>query len=370
MKKQNLILLGIFIALLAAFILLLVSNSQNEDIAWIETHKEGYINKTGQFVIAPEFSIADYFSNGVAAVKVGNIFGYIDSTGKQFFSLNPDLKVSPDSPVPFDPRYVFKEGFRDVVAKNGKYGFIDKSGCIQIEPKYDWAQEFSEGLAAVKIAGKWGFINQKGQVVIPPKFEDWPISFSEGFAVIEAGGKAGYIDKTGTIVIPAQYENAYSFSEGLAAVQLQGKWGYINKSGELIIEARFDSWHGYFSEGLAFVSIEEKWQVIDKQGNSVFHLPSGYSICRDSGFSEGLSVLEHDSGTYGFVNKKGGIVISPCFERAYSFSEGLAAVKLDGKWGFIDKNGKFIISPRFEHANSFSEGLASVTIKVLYPKEK
>ncbi|MCW1331421.1 WG repeat-containing protein [Campylobacter jejuni] len=33
----------------------------------------------------------------------------------------------------------------------------------------------------------------------------------------------------------------------------------------------------------------------------------------------------------------------PEFDDVWSFSEELAAVKLNGKWGFIDKSGEFTI---------------------------
>lgn len=67
-----------------------------------------------------------------------------------------------------------------------------KSYTVVIPAKYYLAENFSEGLAAVKINGKWGFI-----------------------------------DKTGKMVIPATFSGAKDFSEGLAAVEINGKWGYI-----------------------------------------------------------------------------------------------------------------------------------------------
>ncbi|EPZ6837050.1 WG repeat-containing protein, partial [Campylobacter coli] len=60
------------------------------------------------------------------------------------------------------------------------------------------------------------------------------------------------------------------------------------------------------------------------------------------------------------MDKSGKFVIKPKFDYVWSFGEGLAAVKLNGKWGFIDKNGEFVIESKFDDAWSFWEGLAGV----------
>jgi WG containing repeat len=50
------------------------------------------------------------------------------------------------------------------------------------------------------------------------------------------------------------------------------------------------------------------------------------------------------------------MVISPQFDEAIEFSEGLARVKIDGKYGFIDKKGIVRINPRFNSATPFRVG--------------
>ena len=77
-----------------------------------------------------------------------------------------------------------------------------------------------------------------------------------------------------------------------------------------------------------------------------------------------------ESGKYGFINKRGDVIIRPLFDTAYRFNEGLAKVCIDDKCGFVDKNGKMAIKPWLDAEenffefdwNSFSLGLAKVSV--------
>ena len=51
-------------------------------------------------------------------------------------------------------------------------------------------------------------------------------------------------------------------------------------------------------------------------------------------------------GRYGFIDKKGNLVIEPKYRRVLTFSEGLAGVDVkEHQWGFINKNGEIVIKP-------------------------
>src|SRR5687768_7880533 len=68
-----------------------------------------------------------------------------------------------------DPRVNSKEvGEREgikffQVIKNGKTGFRDLDGNITIEPKFDYAEMFSEGFSTVSIGKKYGLIDEEGK---------------------------------------------------------------------------------------------------------------------------------------------------------------------------------------------------------------
>jgi hypothetical protein len=56
------------------------------------------------------------------------------------------------------------------------------------------------------------------------------------------------------------------------------------------------------------------------------------------------------------------LVIPQKFERAFPFSEGLAAVRVKGQYGFIDERGELVIQPKFDLAGGFFQGLAEVLV--------
>ncbi len=83
-------------------------------------------------------------------------------------------------------------------------------------------------------------------------------------------------------------------------------------------------------------------------------------------FNEGLARVgqANDSGfggKFGFVDKKGIVVVPLKYSDAYPFYEGLASVK-EEKYGFIDKTGAVVIDLQYENVvgTTFKEGLVSV----------
>lgn len=240
-------------------------------------------------------------------------------------------------------------------------GFIDQRGQVVIKPmlehyRSNHGDQFIEGLLLTGVS-EGAYVDRTGRVVLDTKYErNW--DFSEGLAVAmkENHGKWGYIDKTGKFIISPRFETypngyVYSFSNGLAMIEVKDRYGYIDRTGKFVIEPRFLAGNG-FSEGFARVVVE---------GPCVF---VGDGPCADFN-ARGIGDKEESQKTsemckFTFVDKQGRIITSRRFERAMDFSEGLAAVQVDGKWGFINKQGQIIISPQFDGAKSFSDGLALI----------
>ena len=70
---------------------------------------------------------------------------------------------SPTSDKEVNPK--IEESNRFPFCKNDKCGYMDKNCKVVINPRFDEAWDFSEGLAWVEIGGKGGYINKEGKMV-------------------------------------------------------------------------------------------------------------------------------------------------------------------------------------------------------------
>jgi hypothetical protein len=173
-----------------------------------------YLDRTGRRLPTPPIddnSSGANFSEGLAAVEIGGLWGYIDKTGKLVI------------PAVFRQAGTFHEGLAAAQpAQNGprqscaapdgsnysfvqSYGYIDRGGRFVIPPGDEYAHDFSEGLAAVSLCRHTRFIDHSGKTVIAIPYDDADVtSFSHGLAEVSFGDSAGmhrgYIDKQGRLV--------------------------------------------------------------------------------------------------------------------------------------------------------------------------
>ncbi len=244
--------------------------------------KWGFIDKTGAIVIDertdPSFgehtnigsdSAESAFHDGLALIDVQGKKGYIDRTGK--------VVIAPQ----FTYAYPFSEGLAAVTKSasgDDGWGHIDKAGRWVVEPKFQWASSFSDGLAPVNRTGSCGYVDARGTMVLQPKVSPGDADcatvwgdFVNGLARWKFGNKYGFIDRSGDTVITPKYDLTFHFSEGLAAVMVGGNWGYIDTSGKMVIQPMPLMRAEDFHHGLAFVSTKDgKYGYIDTSGKYVW----------------------------------------------------------------------------------------------------
>jgi len=256
----------------------------------------------------------------------------------------------------------FADGLAPVLL-DGQFGFIDHSGQVVAKIPYNQIGGFSEGLLAIKVKNKWGYINKYFEITIEPKYDEAG-TFSEGLAHVQIDNGVGYIDKKGFFVIQPQYDAASGFSEGLAiAGNYPNDDAFIDTKGNVVLKFSDDlTCIASFSCGLAQIGIRDKfYRYIDKNGKII--IEQKYEDANS--FSDGLAAIKMN-GKWGFINTLGEIVIEPQYEDCRNFNENLALVYINSKTVFIDKQGKIVIDISGSGFGNFSEGLATILVDDKY----
>ena len=129
--------------------------------------KYGYINTSGEWVIAPQYKAAGDFREGLAPVSLrSTLVTAYDGT----------ISSTIDWPKP-SRRDDTPEGIKK------RWGYLNTQGEMAIPATYDEAKYFSEGLAAVRIDTLWGYIDKTGNWVIEPRYS-YASPFSNDHAIV------------------------------------------------------------------------------------------------------------------------------------------------------------------------------------------
>jgi hypothetical protein len=158
-------------------------------------------------------------------------------------------------------------------------------------------------------------------------------------------------------------------ANGVVAVEAKrnGLQGYITADGAWKVEPQFKRTGPYCDERAAVQRPDNLWIYVDPEGQEV-----GTPWYEAETFTEGLGLVTTYKGghnfLHGYVDTSGKVVIPVTFAGARLFSEGLAAVLVDGKWGYIARDGKMVIPPRFAEVEAFRDGRAVVRTGTDYAK--
>ncbi|HXC04625.1 MAG TPA: WG repeat-containing protein [Bacteroidia bacterium] len=260
--------------------------------------------------------------------------------------------------------------------QGGQWGFLDSTGKVAVQAGYESVKDFHDGVAFVKNKEEGFYINRKGQRV------DGPPANRVELNNTDAEGRTrlfclpalwGYTDTAGHRVISPAYQEAKQFSNGFAAVSrpapcsVEGSRAGSDVDQQHFLRQMKRIEQGEIEPGFSkdlyspTDTLGEHWGYITPDGK----LTIGYQFEKAGSFSEGMAaVCLHEQ--WGFINTLGELVIEPQFDddtqHPYSFDDGLAMVRKNGLWGFINKKGKQVIPAVYTGAKEFNEGLAAVKI--------
>lgn len=228
------------------------------------------------------------------------------------------------------------------------YGMLSVTGEVVIEPKYEYLDLFSEeGLARFCDHGRWGFVNTNGEEVIPAQYKE-ANNFSEGMAAVKVEEKWGFIDTSGDMVIKPQFEGVQEgCTFGRCLIFENGEWGIIDQTGQIIVPPQYVSIELYCKSYFIVQSSEKTYGIIDRDGGVVVECQfsdiyavtdSGYFFQRGSDI-ENCDLMVDITGNRYYVNKD-----YPNYPLYRIQSDSIISFSSDGaRWGLIDLETSVVV---------------------------
>jgi hypothetical protein len=220
---------------------------------------------------------------------------------------NPDITLSPSiaptptsvptaapTPLPVEeqslyPAYQVTDGVT-------KYGYIDSTGVFVIDPIYDYADDFRDGVA-----------------------------------VVRQGEDNLVIDRTGTVIYQSK-DTIGSFHNGAASIYTNDDiwlYGFIDTAGKVIVEPKYPSVSDFDKNGHAYASLPDNstYDLIDIAGNVIDSYTPNIDADYVLSFEDGYGVYTKNS-KYGVVSiTTGETILEPIYSSIQYLGNDLFAVK-------------------------------------------
>lgn len=352
--------------------------------------RTGFMDRSGQTVIAPRFAEATPFRGERAAARESERWGLIDPRGN--WTAEPayhELLWFAD-----EPRFW-------IYRLDNKRGLIDRDGRRLIQADYDdfgmcrgntvsfrsgmlWGLMTVEGtpimapdLAALHPFGKepdlwsvqttnglWGVLGSRGEWRVEPRFHAVAAP-ATGLWLAQQSGEWGLLaPASGSWRSARRYQRVLTLPapfEGLAAVEQRSCWGVVDVADgreRLAVQySRIIPWNKWLAvqDGAAVRLIEKSGRLFKTWPGSLDGLPDPASLQTDLGIvrtAKGATLLMGECR----------MPWNHYFEDAGVWSEGMLAVKSTGKWGYVDRQGRWIIEPRFDAASAWVDGVGPVSV--------
>lgn len=257
--------------------------------------------------------------------------GYIDSTGR----------------VVIKPIFLSGDNFSEGVANvrlNGTYGYIDKTGEFVIPPQFDYAEPFEDSIAKVYLDGIPCFINHKGERLFENKFPGIQITNNNRFIVTTSSDKKGCVDRQGKLIVDTTYSEISGFNEGLAVVKGFNHYPYCDHPKILVV--------GIIDTNGKFIVPFGICKKIEDYSNG-YYIAEFDNICEDDLINSNIGIIDC-KGKILFNNK-----VSSKIHLDYTVNCGLAKINLYKYWipepkgnftteksyeGYLNTNGEIVLN--------------------------
>lgn len=178
------------------------------------------ITSEGRVVIRPEDKVQDVlsFSEDFFHIIKDGKHGFVDTNGK--------LRVANR----YDSAQYYSEGMAPVKLM-GRWGFIDKYEILRIQPFYKKSSVFKHGLAVIQSDNQYGIIDMKGNEVVDVKWKMIRRLKTGNYLITDWDGKMGLADTEGRFIVRPNYDDLEDTEQALIVATVAGKKGVLDYQG-------------------------------------------------------------------------------------------------------------------------------------------
>ncbi|MCA0429679.1 MAG: WG repeat-containing protein [Bacteroidetes bacterium] len=216
--------------------------------------------------------------------------------------------------------------------QNDYFGYIDTTSKIVIEPIYDNATDFNEGLAVVNKNDSVFFIDKNNKNKFNRVFDD-AYSFKNGYTVVKEKNKFYFINRLGQKVSDL-FNDVNEVSNDLYVAKKDSLYGALNLFGKTQIDFQFQKL-GDFINGYAYFINNNKYGIITKQGETLIsNLNWVSNINEDSVF------IIKNNHFYGIINQFGHTLLEAKYDLITYIKNGFYIIVKNDKYGFYNAHNK------------------------------
>lgn len=259
--------------------------------------------------------------------------------------------------------------------KTSKYGFIDSSGDVVINPIYDYVDNFVNGFAIVG----YGDITEPPPHIFDLKVIDIFGNISSGFVSTDIKLSSfnpdhgiAYIDGTYKIIKKSEdkwvcqsfnnrkYNNLIPAND-VIIYKKNNKYGFMTWEGEELTDELFSSIYKPYGKSSFIVDKgQEKNIIVDSYGTTLDLVKDSYRLIDATGY-----IINRYNNKYGVwdMNTSKQILLFN-YDSIDSFSENCFKVRLNKLYGFISTTGKPITDIKYNILYSYSNGIAIGGLKL------
>lgn len=238
-------------------------------------------------------------------------------------------------------------------AENKKWGYVDENMNVVIEPKFENATAFSEGIGLVEEDNKYRYISKDGDYIFDNAYY-YATPFCGGAAIVEEDDKDILIDYDGRKLCEIDEDiYVYEFVDGIAAFEKNGKYGYMDTRGNILVKAKYEYCENFIN-GVAIVKDSDNYYLIGRNGKKIIN--SGFEYI--SSYDNKYFLCSDEKDSY-LIDSTGENVDLPIdvIDIMRIQKDGVIFRSGNNKCGFMDYEGNLIFEAEVDFINEVINGI-------------